>query len=689
MAPVDNNVALENVHARVDIWPKITGAAKYTADQQPAGMLHATFIQFPFGGGRIRSANVEAARAVPGVLEVELEAGRAARFNGDRMGHIVADSREALGDAMEALALEWAPRSPEVRASALYAGVPAVDAESQAALDGLFSRAAVVVEATYETQVQTHACLETHGGVVHHQGDKAVAWGSTQGTFAYRDGLARPLELDASKVQVLNEFVGGGFGSKFGPDAEGDLAARLSRKFGKPCRVMCDRKQEHMDTGNRPGSIQFMKIGASADGKLLGGRIHVASIVGHTEGRGGARNPVLYEFGEVERTEADIVLPAGLPRAMRSPGWPQGVFAVESMMDELAAALKMDPLEFRRRNDPSPRRLRQMERGAALIGWDKRQPDGAGTGRVKRGLGYGGTTWGFRNVDCQAEAEVHRSGKVVVRGGVQDIGQGAATVVTDTAADELGLPREAVTGFVGNSDYPPGPASGGSVTTFSASPAVRDACNNLRNEMKAVLASEWKCDASAVSHEGSTFQGPGGATLSWAEACALLPHEKLSARGKATDEFRREGSSDGCQFAEVEVDTETGIVRVARIVAVQACGTPINRHTVENQICGGVLQGVSYALFEDRWLDGPTGAMVNPNLETYKIAGTKDVPAIVAVLDVEETDTGARSLGEPTTNPTAAAIANAVTNAIGARVRSLPITPARVLAALAARGGSA
>jgi xanthine dehydrogenase YagR molybdenum-binding subunit len=361
------------------------------------------------------------------------------------------------------------------------------------------------------------------------------------------------------------------------------------------------------------------------------------------------------------------------------------------MIDELASRLDIDPLEMRRINETSDRRRGQMEIGAGLIGWERRRPDGSAPGRIKTGLGMGAAHWYAWGDRCLIDVDIYPNGRVEVLSGSQDIGTGTRTVLVDVAADQLGIDRSWITGKIGRSDFPPGPASGGSVVSRLVATTTRDAAEKAKQELIAEVASEWGVEADRIVLEGGVFRGrDGDRSLDWPLACALIHADKISARGR----FRRElaGGGDaadmtsGTHFAEVEVDTETGSVRVMRIVAVQACGQVVNRLTAENQICGGVVQGLSYALFEERILDRTTGAMLNPNLEGYKIAGSVDIPEIIPVLDADDGDPGVRSIGEPVTIPTAGAIANAVANAIGARVRSLPITPERVLEALGGGG---
>jgi xanthine dehydrogenase YagR molybdenum-binding subunit len=680
---VNNNVAMENELPRPDVDEKVSGRAKFAADTFPQNVIYAKYVRFPYGAGKVTRSDVEAAKAVKGVLHVEVNAEKTAQYPGDQVGKIAAESLQALKDAEAALKLRFEQDKPRTEPMKFYEGVPEPKAEEKEALDKLFAEADAVIESTYTTQVQTHSCLEPHGCVIDYKSDGAKAWASTQGVMGWEDGLAGSSGHPASKVTVDATYVGGGFGSKFGMGAEGNLALEMSKKFSRPCRVVLDRREEHLDAGNRPGSIQYFKMAAKKDGTILGGRQHMASIVGFRPGGGGVAENWLqyYKSGKVVRTASDVTLNFAIPRAFRAPGHPQAAFAFEGMMDELAAKIGMDPLEFRQKNDTSDRRKKQYKIGAELIGWKDRKADGAGKGIIKTGYGVASASWFNSPGKCDADVDIHSSGEVEVRVGVQDIGTGTSAVVADVVADHLGLERATVTGKCGISDYPPGPASGGSFVTRTTAPALKDAAQNALDKLKKAVAAEWAVAESDVEYDKGTFRA-GNEKLEWKEACQLI-NGKIAGKGSYTDKFFGEGNSDCVQFAKVEVDTETGNVRVKKIVAVHAMGKPVNRLTAENQVYGGVIQGVSYALFEDRLLDPHTGGMVNADFIGYKIAGAADIPEIIPVLDVEENDTGARSLGEPVTVPTSGAIANAVANAIGVRVYDLPMTPDRVLAALA------
>jgi xanthine dehydrogenase YagR molybdenum-binding subunit len=331
-----------------------------------------------------------------------------------------------------------------------------------------------------------------------------------------------------------------------------------------------------------------------------------------------------------------------------------------------------------------------FRRGAELIGWDRRLATGSQTSVLRRGFGMGAASWPAFDTRAAAEVVVDRDGSVELRTGTQDIGTGQRTVMGVLVADQIGIPLSLVEVSIGRSSFPPGPGSGGSMTGHNTAPAVLQAAENAKRDVLELVGRRAGVEPNELEIEDGEVLHDRSSVMSWTQACSLIPDGTLTARGERNAEsdarFRGEGHSHGAQFAEVVVDVETGVIRVERIVAIQACGRVMARKTAESQIIGGVVQGLSFALFEDKRLDRNTGAMVNPNLEWYKVAGTADMPHIIPVLWTEG-QTGVRSLGEPPTIPTAGAIACAVYNAIGTPVRHLPLRPDRVLAAL--EGGDA
>lgn len=694
-ADPNNRVALENDGTRLDIVEKVTGRAKYTADQYPQGLLWAAYIRSPCGIGRIERIDTAGAKNVKGVLDVEVTK-QDGRYHGDRLGWICAENQQALGDALAALKLTFDHERPKTRLEVERSKAESHRApDNVGAADAALASAHKIHETTYSTQVQTHCCLEPHGAVVHFMGDRAVAWGSTQGTFSMRDEIADALDLKPDQVEFHCEYVGGGFGSKFGAGAEGTLAARLSKKYAKPVRVLCDRKEEQLDTGNRPGSIQQMKIGVDKDGKLVGGRIWTWGAVGPAAagasggggGGGGVNNPGRYRFGTVAKSHEDVNLNAGYPRAFRAPGHPQGQFAIELMMDALAEKLGMDAVQFRLLNDDNANRRNMLTEGAKRFGWDeKRKAAGMQTGPKKRGVGVGVGGWGNGRGNATISINVYRNGTVEVLSGSQDIGQGFRTLLADIAHVHLGLPREKVVVKVGNSSLPPGPGSGGSVTSRAVAPKVFNCCDLARQAVMKVVGEEWRVEPGTLNYENGKISG-GGKSIDWDAACKLMSQDRLSVTTSEDGAYWKEPTgSEAVQFVEVEVDIETGIVRVLDVLAMQEVGLPVNRNTIENQITGAVIQGLSFALFEDRILDRRTGTMVNANMDMYKIAGPKDIPNITPIIWRSREDAGVNSLGEPPAVPPPGAIACAVANAIGVQVCDLPMTPDRVLKALEAKG---
>jgi xanthine dehydrogenase YagR molybdenum-binding subunit len=719
---------------RLDGRAKTTGGARYAIDVRLPGMLYAKILRSPYAAAVVRAVDLSAALRLPGVRAglALVEPGEKVRFAGQEIAAVAADTPEHALDALSAIRVRYEaqpfvveleqakkPDAPlvfegrsETKSSAgdlpqgrkplpRKGNVQGPRASEKGNIEEGFARADAIIEGTYVTQVQTHSALETHGLVARWEGDELTVWASTQGIFSVREELAEALEIPEAKVQVITEHMGGGFGAKFGARVEGVTAAKLARKAGAPVKLFLDRKEEQLASGNRPSSVQWIKAGATRDGKLTALHL-VVHGTGGTNGGTGTSGPLknIYACENVKTEEYDVFTNAGPSCAMRAPGHPQGVFALEATMEELAVKIGMDPLELRMRNDPSEVRREEFRIGAERIGWKSRDErrkteDPA----IRRGVGMAASLWyNTGGTGPKATVTIHRDGSVELVHGVQDLGTGARTMVGIVAAEELGLPLEKISVRIGDTRMPYGPGSGGSTTTPSSAPAVRRAAYQARLGLAQAVAQHWKVPAESVEFAEGGFRALADPArrLSWTDACALLQEEGVSATAERAenhaDGWKR--FTSGAQFAEVEVDTETGIVRVSRIVAVHDCGLVVNALTTESQVQGGVIQGVSYALYENRVLDRATGRMVNPNVEQYKIAGSKDVPEIETILvPVYDgvNNTHSVGIGEPATVPTAGAIANAVSHAIGARIRRLPITPEVVLEAVeeASRGGRA
>ncbi|MFO0983400.1 MAG: xanthine dehydrogenase family protein molybdopterin-binding subunit [Planctomycetota bacterium] len=684
-------------YPRLDGVAKVTGRAKYSYDINLPGMLFGRIKICPHAHAKVLSVDATQARALPGVKAVITAEGKEVRYAGDDVAAVAATSEDIARDAVDLIQVQYQVLPFVVdEDQAIEAGAPQVLADVKGNIvrrqnqtgdpDKGLTESDAVHEDTYRTQVQTHCCLETHGTVCRWEGDKLTVWASTQGTFSVKNELAGALGVPAENVRVITEYMGGGFGSKFGAGAEGVLCARLAREASAPVKLMRTREQEHLGAGNRPSSVQYMKAGAKRSGELQA-MIVDARGTGGIGGGAGVSNPMIYRVANTRKISADVFINAGPQAAFRAPGHPQGSFALEAMIDDLAEKIGMDPLEFRRKNDPNPVRNAEYAIGAEKIGWSQRQsPAGSQPGRMKTGIGMASARWfGSGGRGAEVIAQIDRDGRVSVSNGCQDIGTGTRTLMAIVAAEVLGLEPHDVLVNLGDTQWPVGPASGGSTTAPTLAPAVRTACESLKRKLFETIAPRIGVAADQLALAGGRVKG-GGKDLALKEAAALLGTDKLSVQGDRADNYRAyQGEVAGCQFAAVEVDTDTGIVRVKKFVAVHDCGRVVNRLAAESQVNGAIIQGISWALFENRLMDPNRGYMVNPNLEMYKIAGPLDLPEMeVVFFEVANggNNIGLMGLGEPPAVPVAAAIGNAVKNALGVRVKELPITPDRVLAAL-------
>jgi|SRR5579859_651307 len=687
---------------RVDAPLTVTGAAQYTSDARPEGWLYGMILRSKWPKAKIIKISLDKALKIPGIKAATLApavqerqqggANVTVRYYGEELAGVAGTSKQACLDALRAIEVQATElpfvvreedakeeTAPRVWEDAPNLSQPRVNEKGE--VDKAFAECAVVVDGFFSTPVQLHQPLEPHGNVVSWTDQGLTCWVSTQGITSVRDGLANYLKLPYSQVRVISEFMGGGFGSKFGAGPEAGIAAQLSRTAKAPVKIMLMRFDESLAVGNRPSSFQKVRLGATADGTL-----HVFEMENYGTagvGAGAATEagssgvaltmPYIYDVPNVRVKQSALAVNGGSARAFRAPGHPPSCFGMESIMDELALKLNVDPVELRIKNDQTRvREIREKEfrLGAERFGWkEKYQKPGSSPGRIKTGVGCASSQWGGGGKGTHAEAQINPDGSVEIRCGTQDLGTGTKTLIAVIAADVFGLKPEQITVHIGDTRYPPSGGSGGSTTAASVSPAIYDTCTKALQQLQQ--------QAGMADARGAN----------WGTACRKLGVNPLTASGEWQQGFSSSGTA-GVQFAEVEVDTDTGFVKVKQITCVQDGGLIVNKLTAESQANSGIIMGIGYALYEERVMDRLSGVVLNPNFETYKIPALADIPEIELVfLDMPER--GVIGIGEPVTIPTAAAIANAVANALGVRISSLPITPQKVLAALGKDGISA
>jgi xanthine dehydrogenase YagR molybdenum-binding subunit len=747
----------KSVH-RFDAAEKVTGRARYTFDVQLPGMLYARRVVSTVPHARIKSIDMSAAEKYPGVravhilerdlLQAQLRDSKVearnrypmVRYAGQPLAAIAAETQRAADAAAKLVKIEYEalphvsnldeamrPDAPPVfpgptEQAATAGGGGATPGLQQKGnvrgpdTGGLvggprgdvnkgLAEADVVIEGEFKTQVQTHVPMETHGVVADWQQDGLTIYASTQFTTSVRDEAAEILNLPKNKIRVISDFTGGGFGAKYGIGNFGLMAIHLSRKACAPVRLMLDRREEHVSSGNRPSSIQRTTIGAKHDGTLTAIKNESYGTGGVAAGAGvGWCHSAMYPCPNVYTEHYDVFTNAGPCAAFRAPGQVQGIFGLEQMLDELAEKIGMDPMDLRSKIDTSGSQdcqARAVERriGAERFGWKSRKAANADSGPVKRGMGMAQSQWvSVMYPPTACEVRIQGDGSVEAFSSAQDIGTGTRTVLAQVVAEEFGLQPEEIGSYIGDTRYPIGPPSGGSRVTGSLTPAARNAAHRAARELAERIAPSFEVQPEEIVFEaGRVFaRGKPRSGLSFHEAVKAANFVEISHRANRnadydgylleTQDFAvgRHGIG-GVQFAEVVVDTDTGIVKVKRIVAVHDCGRPINPKLAESQILGGVIQGVSYALYEDRHLDPKTGLQLNANVDQYKMTGSFETPQIeVHILEQigANSSTDARGVAEPANVATAAAIANAFYNATGKRIRTLPMTPANVLAAL-------
>ncbi|HYK91170.1 MAG TPA: xanthine dehydrogenase family protein molybdopterin-binding subunit [Acidobacteriota bacterium] len=688
--------------SRIDGPEKASGKAKYTQDLKRPGMLYGKLVTSPHAHAKVISVDTSAAEKMTGVKAVKLiEVPKdEVQWEGQPVAAVVATEEHLAEDAARAVKVtyELLPhlvREDDIAKAGDRAKEPNEGTDGDP--DQGFKQAEVVTEGFYSIPVIAHCCLESHGSVTEWEGeDHLNLWLSTQAVSASAQGIATPLKIPQTNVHVHQDHIGGGFGSKFGPDLWDVQGALLAKMTGKPVKMMLDRASELMFAGSRPSTFAKVKVGAKKDGTILAWD----SLSWGTGGLQGAGNPPIPYIWKIpnHHKHTPVSTNMGASRAWRAPNHPQACYITNSALEDLAADLKMDPLDLFLKNialcDRADLYREEFLKAAEIIDWKKKwhQRGDDTSGHIKKGLGLSLHTWGGRGHASECRITINPDSSVSVELASQDLGTGTRTVINIVAADSLGLPLNAVKVNVGDSKYPVSGGSGGSTTVGGVSASTRRAAVDALEALFKQVAPALNADPGNLEAVGGKIRvkGDPAKSLSWKQACAKLGVTPISvtAQNKAGKDELTNSGVGGVQMAEVTVDTETGIVRIENMVAVQDAGYLINLKTAESQVYGAMIMGISYALYEEKVMDEATGRLLNPNMEFYKLAGIMDVGKLHVhmMAGPDQEKRGVIGLGEPPVVSPGAAIGNAVANAIGVRVPGLPLTPDRVLAALEKKG---
>ncbi|AMM17984.1 acylaldehyde oxidase [Burkholderia sp. PAMC 28687] len=728
---------------RTDGLLKVTGQARYSADNPEAKLAHAVLVTSTIARGRVLSMDTARVQSMPGVLLVmthetamrlpnggKPDASPPAvrrltllqtdevRYSNEPVAVVVADTLERATDGARKLqaSIKYEAATPNAdyrraKGSAYrpekMMGRP-IDTQRGDVAAGL-RQGPTRLDVVYTTPNEHHNPMEPHATLARWDGPKLTLYDATQGVSGARSAVAKTLGISEDDVRVICPFVGGGFGCKGSAWSHVVLAAMAAKQTGRPVRLVLERPQMFGMVGNRPFTEQHFQVAARDDGTLTGMRHDVISTTSTFEDwneSSAILTRMLYATPNQATTHKLVKLDIGTPTFMRAPGETSGSFALESAMDEMAYQLNMDPLALRLKNyadmEPqekkpwSEKSLRECyEKGAAKFGWSRRNPKPRSMqqGNTLIGWGMATATYPANRSEASAVVRILPDGTAMAASGTQDLGTGTFTVMTQVAADALGFPMEMVTFALGDSSLPKAPVSGGSQSAASVSPAVREAASQARGKLIAMAIADSGSPLAGASADDVTVNN--GWVISRADPAKRDPAAAIIARNggkpieatatvKPGDEKKEYAfHSFGAVFAEVHVDADLGTIRVARVVSVYDVGSLLNEKTAHSQLMGGVVWGIGSALTEKSELDPRYGRYTNANLAEYHVPVNADINTIdITVLgqtDPHINSLGVRGIGEIGITGVAGAIANAVYHATGVRVRDLPITLDKVM----------
>jgi xanthine dehydrogenase YagR molybdenum-binding subunit len=682
---------------RIDGPKKVTGTATYAYEYTADNVAYAFPVQSRIGHGRVLSVDADAARALPGVLAVlwhenashlepvperellVLQSDEVA-YRGQFIALVVAETLEAARQGAESVIVHYDEQQPDVSLSAeredLYKPEkvnPNFETDTRLGdVEQALTTADFVLDQTYHTPAHHNNPLEPHATIALWEQDMVTLYDSNQGSHFVRDKVAQLFDLDPEHVRVVSSYIGGGFGSKGSTRPQAILALMAAREVRRPVKIALTRQQMFAVAGYRTPTIQHIRLGADKNGHLTAishDVVEQTSTLQEFAEQTAVATRMMYAAPNRSTTHRLARLDVPTPSWMRAPGECPGMFALESAMDELAITMGLDPIELRILNEPevdpetgNPFSIRGLvtclKEGAQRFHWHDRhtQPGIQSQGRWLIGTGVACSTYPARRSPSGARIHLNRDGLYRVSINATDLGTGAWTVLTQIAADALDVPMDAIHLEIGDTRFPRAMLAGGSMGTSSWGTAIVEAAQQLRTQLTTA---------------GTTILPPQGIEVS--------VETKPNADAK---HFTMH--SYGAQFAEVHVDRDTGEVRVPRLLGVFEAGRIINAKTARSQFLGGMTMGLSMALHEESVMDNHFGDYVNHDFAEYHIATNADIGAIdIAWLEADDRHVnplGAKGIGEIGIVGTAAAIANAVYNATGIRVRDLPITLDKLLA---------
>jgi CO/xanthine dehydrogenase Mo-binding subunit len=719
---------------KVDAWERVSGKAKYASDIYLPGMLYARILRSPYPHAKVVNIDVERAKALAGVKAVltfkEVPSFRwhadmpiltdTARFEGDDIAVVAAVDEERAREATDLIKVDYEvlpfvldpeeamkPGAPKIHPQGnIIGGKPLLLERGD--IEKGFKEADLVYENSYRTSLLQHATSEPRVCVARWAGGKLTLWDSSQYTFAVQTGVANALKIPMSKVRVICEFMGGGFGDKGSPERYNVLAAFLSKKTGLPVRIEFNREENFIATHHRYPTVFYFKYGVKKDGTLtaisskviadMGGYAHFAGAFGCME-----TVKMVYRCPNLKVEGYSIYTNKPEGGFMRCVGHPMPQFAQEVHMDIIAEKIGIDPVDFRLKNyarledGDQDRKLlfasngmeECIKKGVEAIGWRQRwQKPGSSPGPIKKGLGMAvhSCRHGFMTEPSSGMVMINADGTVNVLTGAVDIGGGQKGTMAMIAAEELGVPLEMVSVTSADTDVTTDTGgTTGSRQTMTGGNGVRLAAADAKKQLLEIAAKELKTSQDNLEiREGKVYPLNSDKGISLEDVLKKAP-ASIVGRGIGRVPQAVILHTFAAHFAEVEVDIRSGKVKVVKLVAAHDVGRAINLMATENQIEGGAIQGMGFGLMEDQIIDRSTGICVNPSILDYKMFTIKDVPEIVPII-VESIDPygpfGAKGVGEPPYSVPAPAIANAVYNAIGVRFNRIPITSRLVLEGL-------